>query len=193
MKTHKTYTVAYRRKREGKTDYKKRLKLLLSGKPRLVIRRSLKNIDTQIIGYAEKGDKVLVTAKGSDLKEFGWNYDYRNMPSAYLLGLLIAKKAKEKGINEAILDLGLYKSVSGSRIYAVLKGAINNGLNIPHSDNILPSEERVSGKHIEEYASKIKEDQEVYNKKFSKYIKNNADPMNITKSFNEIKNKIIGA
>jgi large subunit ribosomal protein L18 len=109
------------------------------------------------------------------------------------LGLLIAKKAKEKGVKEAILDLGLNKSVPGSRIFAVLKGAVDNSMQIPYSDSIVPKEDRISGKHIEDYAKKLKENAEEFNKRFSSYIKNNADPLTITKAFNDMKNKITGA
>ena len=51
MSRSKTQVVPFKRKREGKTDYKKRLKLLSSSKPRLVIRKSLKNMTVQIIEY----------------------------------------------------------------------------------------------------------------------------------------------
>ena len=51
MATRKLYTVKYRRQREGKTNYDKRLKLLLSGKPRLIIRPSLKGITIQVEEY----------------------------------------------------------------------------------------------------------------------------------------------
>ncbi len=193
MKKHKKQIVAKRRKREGKTDYKKRLKILLAGKPRLVVRKSLNCISAQIIEYREKGDKVIVDVRSSELKKLGWDFNFRNIPSAYLLGLLIAKKAKEKKINEAIFDIGLHKSVPGSRIYATLKGAIDNGLNVAHSDTILPKEDRINGKHIEDYANKLKENPEEFNKKFSEYVKKNIDPCQITKIFDETKNKIIGA
>ena len=55
------YRVPFRRRREGKTDYRKRLKLLLSRKPRLVVRKSLNNIIAQIVEYDEKGDRVVVS------------------------------------------------------------------------------------------------------------------------------------
>lgn len=184
-------TVGYRRKREGKTDYKKRLKMLLSSKPRLVVRKSVSSISAQIIEYNEDGDKVVASVKGSDLSKLGWNYNYKNTTSAYLLGLLIGKKAKEKGIKEAVLDIGLNKSIPGSRLFAVLKGAINNGLNIPHSEEILPKEERIMGKHIETYANKLDEDAK--KKRFSGYLKKGLNPAEISKVFNEVKKKLIGA
>lgn len=189
----KTYTVGYRRKRKGRTDYRKRLKLLLAEKPKLVVRKSLNEIYAQIVVYDEKGDRIIVSARGSELKKFGWNYNYRNITSAYLLGILIAKKAKGAGINEAILDIGLQKSVPGSRIFSVLKGATDNGLKIPHSEDIVPNEERISGKHIEDYANKLKENETEYNKRFGAYLKSGANPHEIVKRFNEIKTKIVGA
>lgn len=192
MKKHRTFTVQHRRKREGKTDYRKRIKLLQSGKIRLVIRRSLREICAQMIQYNEKGDKIIVSAKSSELGKMGWNYNYRNTPSAYLLGLLIGKKAKDKGIREAVVDIGLHKSVHGSRIYAVIKGAADSGLVIPYSKSILPKDERIYGKHIVEYANNLKKNEEIFNKKFSGYLKNNIDPTIITKAFENIKNKLIG-
>jgi large subunit ribosomal protein L18 len=193
MKTNKTYTVAKRRKREGKTDYKRRLKLLLARKPRLVVRKSSKNITAQIVEYGENGDNVIASANSSDIKKLGWKYNTKNTPCAYLVGALIAKKAKDKGINEAILDIGLQFSVTGSKIYAVLKGAVDNGLDVPHSNEVLPKADRISGKHIQDYANSLKDKPQIFNKKFSECVKNNADPTQITKAFNDMKNKIIGA
>ncbi len=154
---HKTRTVPYRRKREGKTDYRRRLKLLLSHKPRLVIRKSLDNVLVQIVEYDEKGDKVVVSAHSNELKKLGWKFGKGNLPAAYLTGLLAGSKAKKKKINEAILDLGLQTSVKGSRIYACLKGVIDAGIEVPHNAEVLPSNDRVSGKHIADYASKSKQ------------------------------------
>ena len=141
--------IQYRRKREGKTNYNTRLKLLLSRKPRLIIRKSLNNIYAQIAEYDQKGDKIIVAANSKELKKLGWEEHPSNIPSAYLVGLLIGKKAKEKGINEAVLDIGFNMSSKGSKIYSCLKGAIEAGLNVPHSDKVLPDDERVLGKHIQ--------------------------------------------
>src|SRR3989344_6735019 len=102
MKESNTYTVPLRRKREGKTNYRKRLRMLLSNKLRLVVRRSLNNISAQIIEYRQNGDRVVACAHSMELKKFGWKTDGGNTPSAYLVGLLLGKKAKEKGIKEAI-------------------------------------------------------------------------------------------
>lgn len=165
----------YRRKLEGKTDYKKRLRLIVSNKLRFVVRKSNKNLLAQIIQFKPDGDEVLASAHTNELKKFGWKAAKRNMPSAYLLGLLIAQKAKKKKIKDAILDKGLYSN-KGSLVYAVLNGAVDNGLAMPHGKEILPSMERIEGKHI------------ALNKK-TKYTK--FDPTTITKHFLEVKDKIL--
>jgi len=137
----------FKRRREKKTNYKRRLALLKSGTTRLVIRKSLSNISIQFINFVAKGDVTLATANSTELKKFGWNKT-GNIPAAYLTGLLAGKKAKEKKIEKANLDLGLQISTKGSRIYAALKGVVDSGVNVPHSEDILPSEDRIKGKHI---------------------------------------------
>ena len=145
--------LGFKRKRLGKTNYRKRLKLLLANKPRLVVRKSLKNILAQIVEYDKKGDKVVVSAHSSELRKYGYDGSKGNIPTAYLIGLLIGNKAKKKDIKELVLDIGLQNSVKGSRIYSLLKGCIDTGLNIPHSKNILPMEDRIKGKHIKNFDS----------------------------------------
>ncbi|MBI3032428.1 50S ribosomal protein L18 [Candidatus Woesearchaeota archaeon] len=146
-----TKVVPHRRKREGKTDYKQRLKQLLGSKPRLVARKSLKNIRAQIIVYKPQGDVVQVAADSNELNKYGWSGSKNNIPAAYLVGLLLGKKAKAKNINDAIFDIGLNISTKGSKLYALLKGALDAGMDIPHSKDNLPTEERILGKHIELY------------------------------------------
>jgi len=189
----KPHTVPFRRKRKGLTNYKKRLKLLLSGKRRLVIRKSLNNILAQVVEYTPKGDNVILSAHSSELNKLGWKVSKGSVPGSYLTGLLLGKKAKEKGLNDFILDIGLNKSVKGCRPYALLKGVVDCGINIPHSGEILPSEDRIKGEHIKKYAALIKGNEQQYKKRFSLYIKNNVDPENITKLFEETKKRILGA
>tara|TARA_Y100000310_G_scaffold342571_1_gene446366 strand:- start:271 stop:768 length:498 start_codon:yes stop_codon:yes gene_type:complete len=138
----------YKRKRTGKTNYKKRLNLLKSRKLRLVVRKALKNILLQIVEYNPDGDKILVSTHSSSLKKYGWDKHKGNTSAAYLTGLLCGKLAKEKKIEEVILDLGLYRSVKGSVQYASVKGVIDSGIKLLCSNKILPSEERISGKDI---------------------------------------------
>ena len=151
MKLKPTYRTPFRRRREGKTDYKKRLRLLLSKEPRLVVRKSLNYIRAQIIQFDKAGDKTLATANSKELKKLGWKFACDNLPAAYLTGLLIGKRTLKKKINEVVLDSGLYPSVKGSRIYAMVKGALDAGLKVPYDEKISPSEERIKGMHIKKF------------------------------------------
>ena len=187
----KRRTVPHRRKRESKTNYKKRLALLKSGQNRLVIRKSLNTITAQIIKYDPNGDRVVASANSADLKKLGWKMHKANIPSAYLTGLLLGSKAKHNKINTAVLDLGLQIPMKGGKLFAALKGAIDAGLDVRHDDTALPSEERISGKHIAEYASKIKADPQRYNRQFSRYTKEGVNPEDAGKMFEEAKKKIL--
>lgn len=192
MEKGKIFTVPFRRKRQGKTYYKKRLKMLMSDKCRFVVRRSLKNFQASIIEYNDAGDRILLTVNSNVLSKLGWKGGAGNLPSAYLTGMLAGKKAIDKGINEAILDLGLNKSVKGSRLYAALAGALDAGLKIPFDHGMLPSKDRISGEHIAKYAQLLKKNQAKPGIQFSSYIKKGMNPEDITKHFNEIKGKING-
>ena len=127
MKKQTNYTVQFRRKRDGSTNYRKRLKILVSNKPRLVARRSLKNMQASIVDYSSKGDVVRVAAHSAQLKKFGWQYNTGNLPAAYLVGFALGKKAKKAKIENVILDIGLNKSIKGARVYALLAGALDDG------------------------------------------------------------------
>ncbi len=139
----------FRRRREMKTNFKKRLEIVKSEKTRLVIRRRLNNISVQFINYHKDGDKTIASSFSTELKKYGWKFSNGNLPAAYLTGLIAGMKAK-KHIRQAILDLGLQRSTKGSRIYSALKGVIDAGISIPHSPDILPDENRIKGSHIKE-------------------------------------------
>ena len=186
------YRVPFRRRREGKTNFRLRLKLLLSKTPRLVARKSLNNIVAQIVEYDEIGDKVVVSAHSKEIVKLGYKGHCGNIPAAYLTGLLLGKKALKEGTEEAILDLGLNSATKGAAVLAILKGAIDAGMDIPHSEEILPEEDRLNGSHVKEYAELLKEeDEEKYNKQFSKYLKNGLNPEDLPEHFEEIKEKIL--
>lgn len=170
----------FKRKILGKTDYKKRLQLVKSRELRLVVRKAIKNLQAQIVEYNEKGDKVILTASTKELvKKYNLGIPRSNLPSAYLLGLLIGRKSLKRGIKKVILDIGMYRNVKGTKIYGVLKGALDSGLNIPHSKEALPSNDRISGKHIIDYNK---------NKQNKGYKINVSD---LGKHLNEIKEKIL--
>lgn len=142
-------TVPYRRKREGKTNYKKRLELLKGKEARLVVRRTNKHIIMQLVEYHPDGDKILLGVSSKVLESMGWAHSGKNIPAAYLTGLLLGKTAATKKITKAHLDLGLRTPIIGSRLYAALKGAIDAGLDVPASKEVFPTEERIAGKHIQ--------------------------------------------
>lgn len=141
----KRIIVPFRRKKEGKTDYKNRLSLLKSGKPRLVVRLSNKNVLAQLIQFNPDGDKVLLSSHSNELKKYGWNLAGKSLPAGYLVGFLLGRKAKGQ---EAVLDIGLKKSIKGNKIYSVVKGAIDGGLKVKCSEEMFPSQDRIEGKHI---------------------------------------------
>jgi large subunit ribosomal protein L18 len=182
-----------KRKRKGKTNYRKRLKLLVSNKLRFVVRKSLKNILLQIIEYNEKGDKILVSASSKELEKlFNWKVNRGNIVSAYLTGCLLGKKAVKKNISEVILDIGLYHNKKKSRIYAAVKGISDAGIKIPYSEEVIPPKERIKGKHIENYAKLLKnKDESAYKKYFSAYLKNGINPEDISKIFEDTKKMIM--
>ena len=157
MKMSQTFRLPFKRKEQGKTDYKRRLRLLQSRKPRLVVRRSLRNVQAQIVIFDEKGDKTLASANSRSLKKLGWNFSCDSTPAAYLVGLAIGKVALKNKISEAILDAGLYRSSKGSRVYAVVKGAVDAGLSVPVDGEMIPSADRISGKHIAGFNAKSKD------------------------------------
>lgn len=179
----------HRRRREQKTDYRKRLKLLKSKKARFVVRKTLNNITCQIIEHNPNGDITRISSYSGELKGFGWLANTGNIPSAYLTGLLCGLRAVKEKIEDCILDMGLYRSTRGSRVYAALKGALDAGLNIPHSDANLPEEKRIKGFHISEFAKGLTEND--YKKIFSLYLKNKLKPEELPEHFERIKSKII--
>jgi len=148
--------------------------------------KSLKGIQASIVEYNQKGDIAKVCCHSQSLKKLGWKHGTGNLPSAYLVGFLVGKKAITAKLSEAVMDLGLQKSVKGSRIYAVLAGAVDAGLKIPLSKEILPSKERITGIHISNHAILLEKSPELLEKQF----KNKSDVKNIVKNFEEVKGKI---
>ncbi len=194
MATKTTYSVRFRRNREGKTNYKKRLQHLLSEKQRLVIRRSLRNIRMQVISYTPNGDRVAVCVESRMLAAYGWKGSFSSIPAAFLTGLLLATKAREKGITECICDLGNASTVQGGVLFAALAGAVQGGLNVPANVKVFPKQERIEGKHIAAYAKNLKTKNETaYKRQFAQYLKNNTNPEDIPTLFQTVKAKIIGA
>lgn len=147
------YQVAFRRRRDGKTNYHKRLGLMLSEWPRVVVRKTGRNLIVQLVEHGTTGDRTLISANGLELKTLGYKGPTGNTPAAYLTGLLFASRALAAGHSKGVLDLGLNANSRGSRTYAALQGAVEAGLDIPHSRQPLPAPARLHGEHIVAYAA----------------------------------------
>jgi len=133
-----TFRVPLRRRREGKTDFAKRLALVKSGKTRMVVRRSNRDVCVQFVDFSPQGDRTVLTVLGKHLaKKYQWPAK-RNVWTAYLAGMLAGSEAKAKGIKTFVLDLGRYRATKGSLLFAALKGAVDAGLEAPLDESKVP-------------------------------------------------------
>jgi len=144
------YRVAFRRRREGATDYRQRLRLLKSGLPRAVVRVSHRRIVVAITEFDPNGDRVLAAADSGELEGLGFPAtSLATTPASYLTGYLAGLRAKAAGADEAVLDAGLRVPTAGGRLLGALKGLLDAGVEIPHGDEAkFPSNDRMNGKHL---------------------------------------------
>jgi len=157
MATGPRHSVPMRRRREVRTDYHQRLRLLKSGKPRLVARTSNKHVRAQLITLGPHGDITHVAATSEELDDYGWEAPTGNVPSAYLTGFLLGSRAVAEGHDEAVLDIGLNTATPGNKVFSVQEGAIDAGLDIPHNESVLAEWSRNRGEHIADYADQLDE------------------------------------
>ncbi len=157
MATGPRYKVPMRRRREVRTDYHQRLRLLKSGKPRLVARVSNQHVRAQLVTPGPDGDETHAAASSEDLAEYGWEAPTGNLPSAYLTGYLAGTRALDADVEEAVLDIGLNTATPGNKVFAVQEGAIDAGVEIPHNEAVLADWSRTRGGDIAEYAEQLEE------------------------------------
>lgn len=152
-------TIAFRRRRLNVTDYKKRLALLSSRKPRLVTRVTNRRAIAQIVVSDPDNlqDKTVVCADSIDLKNIGLMKWRKSTGACYLVGLMCGARASASGTKEAVLDFGLRTPTHGGRVFAILKGAIDGGLKIPHDPVVFPKEERLVSKIGAEEFKKLRD------------------------------------
>lgn len=192
LATGPSYRVAYRRRREGKTDYQMRRALVLSGIPRLVVRGSLRNTTAQLVTPEVNGDRVVTSASSGELaKKYGWLGNTGNLSAAYLTGLMCGLKASGQGVKEVVLDIGLNYPSKGARIFAVLKGAVDGGLTVNFDKEKLPDQKRMNGEHIAEYARKLASAPEAYQKQYSGVLAKGLKPEEMGDHVKQVKEKII--
>jgi large subunit ribosomal protein L18 len=186
-----SYNIKFRRRREGKTNYKLRKRLIVSGLPRIVVRKTLKHVIVQLSEPKVDGDIILVSAHSKELIKYGWMGNFNNIPGCYLTGLLCGFRSIEKGVRKAVLDIGLQSPSQGGRIFAALKGIIDAGVNIPHKEDILPSEERILGNHISRYAKELSSKSEEGSHFFSKYILKGLNPQDLPSHFSSVRKRLM--
>lgn len=103
------YQVKFRRRREGKTDYRQRKRLCTqdknkyqSPKYRLVVRFTNKQVICQIAYAQIDGDRILCQASSTELPRYGLKVGLKNYAAAYCTGLLVARRLLEKvGLGDA--------------------------------------------------------------------------------------------
>ena len=183
------YTSTFRRIRERKTNYRKREKLLIGKKDFVTVNVSDQNVSAQLIRPNLLGDTVMASVHSNELLSYGWKGSRKNMPSCYLVGLLLGKKCIQKKITKAILYIG--KRHFTTKIAACLKGLSEAGLEMPFSENIIPSEERIQGNHIAEYAKKLKTNDALYRSRFSSNLGSGLEPEKYPIHFSEVKDRIV--
>ncbi len=143
------YRVPFRRRREGRTDYRQRLRLLKSGEARAVVRFSHRRVVVAVTGFDPVGDRVLAAADSAELAGLGFGATHlASTPASYLTGYLAGLRAKRSGVTEAVLDAGLKIPTSGGRLFGALKGLLDAGIAIPHGESDFPSVDRLNGKHL---------------------------------------------
>jgi large subunit ribosomal protein L18 len=186
-----TYNVPYRRRREGKTNYSLRKKLVSSGLPRIVVRKTGKHVMVQLIESDIKGDEVVTSAHSSELrKKYGYLGSLNNLPASYLTGLLCGYKSKANNVKEAVLDIGLQIPSKGANVFGVLKGFLDAGVEVPHNEEVVPDEKRIAGTHIAKYAEQLSSNPDAYSSLFSANIKRGLPPEKIPDHFATVKEKI---
>ncbi|WOK96500.1 hypothetical protein Cni_G05207 [Canna indica] len=229
----KRYQVKYKRRRDGKTDYRARIRLINQDKNkyntpkyRFVVRFSNKDIVAQVISSSIAGDLVLASAYSHELPQYGLKVGLTNYAAAYCTGLLLARRvlkmlemdeeyqgnveatgedfsvepAESRRPFRALLDVGLVRTTTGNRVFGALKGALDGGLDIPHSDKRFAGFKKdekqldadvhrkyIFGGHVASYMRTLMEDEpEKYQSHFSEYIKGGIDAENMEEMYKKV-------
>jgi len=143
-----------KRRREAKTNYAKRIKILRGNVPRIVFRKTNRYVIAQYVTSKNAQDKIEIGINSKVLLKYGWPKKFegslKSLPASYLTGLLIGKKIVGKKLPTPIIDFGMIKNLHKTKIYAFMKGLVDSGLKIKFDKKkeIFPSEERIKGEHL---------------------------------------------
>jgi len=188
-----TYVPLLRRRREGVTDYRSRRRAITAHKVLLVVRISNKNVSSQFVVPKVSGDTVVASAHSRELLKLGWHGSLKSTPACYLLGMIAGKKARANGVKEAVIYNGLSPFVKGGRVGALVKGVVEAGVKVPVGEEAFPSDDRLTGKAIADYASKVSgESRDDYEKGFSRMLKDGFRPEEYQTQFERVKVAIAG-
>ena len=143
-----------KRRRECKTDYHRRIKLLKSGKPRLVLRKTNKYLVVQYVLSTAAQDEIIFGISTKILLKNGWPKEksgsLKTLPASYLLGILVGKKIIVGKLEVPIFDFGLQRVLRGSKIQSFIKGVVDSGVKIKYNEKAFPDEKRIEGVHLKE-------------------------------------------
>jgi large subunit ribosomal protein L18 len=143
------YRVPFRRRREGRTDYRSRLALLRGARPRAVVRFTNRRVLVAVTEFNPGGDRVVAAADSRELTGIGFPVSgLSSTPAAYLTGYLAGLRAVHGGATVAVLDTGLRHPSTGGRLFGALKGLIDAGVEIPHGEKGFPATDRLNGSHL---------------------------------------------
>ena len=146
------------RRKKGQTDYSKRIKLLKSGVPRVVFRKTNRYIIAQYITSKGAIDKVIIGLSSRILLNYGWPKEkggsLKSISASYLTGFLIGKKILKKKLETPICDSGMVRKIQKNRFFAFLNGLQDSGVKIKCDGAFFPDENRLKGKHLKEDFSK---------------------------------------
>lgn len=141
-----------RRRKENKTDYLKRLKLLKSERARIVFRRTNRYIISEYIKSEDAQDKIIFGFDSRKLNDYGWDKkaqgSLKSITASYLTGYLTGKTVIKQKLEMPILDAGMNRAIHKNKIYAFLKGLIDAGIKIECKKEFFPEEERIKGEHL---------------------------------------------
>ena len=148
-----------RRRKESKTNYHKRLKLLKSGLPRVVFRKTNKYVIAQYVESKEAQDIIRMGITSKQLFKYGWPLEFKgslkSIPASYLSGFLIGKKIIKNNLQDPIVDFGMMRVLNKTKVYSFIKGMMDSGIKIKCKEECFPDEERIRGKNMKKDFSKM--------------------------------------
>jgi large subunit ribosomal protein L18 len=145
-----------------------------------------------VIKASTKGDTVVESVHSRQLQKFDWPFSRKNLPASYLCGLILGLRAKDKTNSRVIVYMGVEPYVSGSRAAAAIKGIVDSGLKIEANAKTFPEDHKIKGEHIMDYAKNLKSsDYDLYNKRFSNYIREGLSIDELSDTFEKVKKMIV--